>query len=89
MFDGLRVKHILTRIDGFNNAVGQGDIKGIAAEIHGINAVAFRNACDLFVQAAGSKDNENFIGLFRRNPHVGPDGIHRIRVEVILGGQLF
>jgi len=63
------------------------DIKGICPPADLVNAVGFGDCADLTVKAAGHKRNKDFIGLFGRDLHIGPNGIHRIRVKVILRGQ--
>ena len=80
-----RVKNILSVAYFGNRAVVvHFDFKGVCPPANLVNAVGFGNRADLTVKAAGHKSNENVVGLFRRDLHIRPNRVHRIRVEIIL-----
>lgn len=82
-----RVQHITPGIDGFNRTVRKCNVEGRTAVIDGIRALAFGNACNLPVKAAGSQNDKNFISLFGSDFHICPNAVHGIGVKIILRRQ--
>ena len=82
-----RVQHITPGIDGFNRTVRKCNVEGRTAVIDGIRALAFGNACNIPVKAAGSQNDKNFIGLFGSDFHICPNSVHGIGVKIILRRQ--